>query len=207
MSAVSEGISDNFSFYLLAIANGCSAVGRVVGGYFADRTGPLNIMTPATVIAGVMTYVWPFATGIGGNIGVAIVYGYVPLSHETEALTLTPFAFCFWSRSASSGVYVSLLAAPVVRMGKTHDVGVRVGMSMTLVALGAVAGPPISGAINDATGGFKFVGIYAGTQGCFAFPALACLILSIFSGSAVMLACAFMIATRISILGGLWGKV
>ena len=64
---------------------------------------------------------------------------------------------------ASSGVYVSLLAAPTVRMGRTEDVGVRVGMSMTLIALGAVAGPPISGAINAATGGFKFTGVYAGT--------------------------------------------
>ena len=68
-------------------------------------------------------------------------------------------------RRASSGVYVCLLAAPIVRMGNTHDVGVRVGMSMTLIALGAVAGPPISGAINAATGGFKFTGIYAGKLG------------------------------------------
>ncbi len=74
---MSEGISDDFAFYLLAIANGCSAIGRVVGGYFADRTGPLNIMTPATILAGVLTYIWPFATSVGGNIGIAIVYGYV----------------------------------------------------------------------------------------------------------------------------------
>ena len=62
----------------------------------------------------------------------------------------------------ASGVYVSLLAAPVVRMGNTQDVGVRVGMSMTIIAVGAVAGPPISGAINAATGGYKYTGIYAG---------------------------------------------
>ena len=37
----------------------------------------MNIMTPATFLAGIMTYVWPFATSVGGNIGVAIVYGYV----------------------------------------------------------------------------------------------------------------------------------
>ena len=78
VSAMSEGISADFSFYLLAIANACSAVGRVVGGLAADRTGPLNVMTPATVIAGIMTYIWPFATSVGGNIAVAIVYGYVP---------------------------------------------------------------------------------------------------------------------------------
>ncbi|KAI0807869.1 MFS general substrate transporter [Fomes fomentarius] len=163
VSAASEGISENFSFYLVSIANACSAVGRVVGGIVADRTGPINVMLPATLLAGIMTYIWPFATSIGGNIVVAIFYG------------------------CSSGVYVSLLVAPVVRMGDTHDVGVRVGMSMTLIALGSVVGPPISGAINAATGNFKFTGVYAGT--------------------AVMVACGFMFLTRYIILGKLWGKV
>jgi hypothetical protein len=37
-----------------------------------------------------------------------------------------------------------------------------VGMSMTICASGALAGPPISGAINGATRGFKVVGYYAG---------------------------------------------
>jgi hypothetical protein len=58
---------------------------------------------------------------------------------------------------------VSLLPAPVMAMGGTHDVGRRVGTVLTVVALGALAGPPISGAINTATGGFKATGYYAGT--------------------------------------------
>ena len=57
-----------------------------------------------------------------------------------------------------------MIAAPIVRMGRTEDVGVRIGMNFTVIALGAVAGPPISGAINTATGGFEFTGIYAGTR-------------------------------------------
>ncbi len=40
-------------------------------------TGPLNVMTPATLLAGIMTYIWPFASSTGGNIAVAVVYGYV----------------------------------------------------------------------------------------------------------------------------------
>jgi len=35
---------------------------------------------------------------------------------------------------------------------------------MSILALGALAGPPISGAINAATGGFKVVGYYAGQR-------------------------------------------
>nr|VWP00649.1 MFS domain-containing protein [Ganoderma boninense] len=138
VNAVSIGISEDLAFYLLSIANACSAVGRVVGGLLADRAGPLNVMTPATLLAGVMTYVWPFANSAGGNVAVAVVYG------------------------ASSGVFVSLLSTPIVRMGRMEDVGVRIGMCFTVMALSAVAGPPISGAINAATGGFKFTGIYAG---------------------------------------------
>ena len=56
-----------------------------------------------------------------------------------------------------------MLSSPLVRMGRMEDVGVRIGMCFTVMALSAVAGPPISGAINAATGGFKFTGIYAGT--------------------------------------------
>lgn len=47
-------------------------------------------------------------------------------------------------------------------MGSVNDIGRRTGMCMTILALGALAGPPISGAINTATGGFKAVGYFAG---------------------------------------------
>ena len=47
-------------------------------------------------------------------------------------------------------------------MGETGDIGRRTGMLTTILAFGALAGPPISGAINTSTGGFKMVGVYAG---------------------------------------------
>ena len=61
-----------------------------------------------------------------------------------------------------SGAFVGLLAAPMIALGDTDDIGRRTGMYMTVLAAGAVAGPPISGAINVATGGYEIVGIYAG---------------------------------------------
>lgn len=48
-------------------------------------------------------------------------------------------------------------------LGDTSDVGRRIGMFMSILALGALAGPPISGAINTATGGFVAVGWFAGS--------------------------------------------
>ncbi|KAI0636526.1 MFS general substrate transporter [Trametes polyzona] len=162
VSASQKGVDAKFSFYLVAISNACSAIGRIAGGLLADRVGAITMMAPATFIAGVLTYIWPFVNTAGGNIAIAIIYG------------------------TASSVYVTLLAAPVVHMGKTEDVGVRVGMSMTVVAMSAVAGPPISGAIIAATGTYTYTGIYAGTT--------------------IMVACCFLLATRISILGGIWGK-
>lgn len=57
---------------------------------------------------------------------------------------------------------MSTLASPLIAMGGTHDVGLRLGMFFTVLAFGALAGPPISGAINQSTGNFKAVGYYAG---------------------------------------------
>jgi MFS transporter, MCT family, solute carrier family 16 (monocarboxylic acid transporters), member 10 len=39
VSAVSFGISENFAFYLVAIANAASAVGRLSAGVLADKAG------------------------------------------------------------------------------------------------------------------------------------------------------------------------
>lgn len=138
-SAVTAGVDPDFSFYLVAIANACSGLGRVGGGFVADKLGAMNVLIPSTLISGVLTYAWPFATTEGGLIAIAIIYGI------------------------ASGVYVSLLAAPVMGMGSPHDVGIRIGCGWTILAIGALAGPPISGAIFTATGGFKAVGYYAGS--------------------------------------------
>jgi MFS transporter, MCT family, solute carrier family 16 (monocarboxylic acid transporters), member 10 len=50
----------------------------------------------------------------------------------------------------------------MIHMGANGDVGRRLGMFTTIVAIGALTGPPISGAINNGTNGFEAVGIYAG---------------------------------------------
>ena len=57
-----------------------------------------------------MTYVWPFATGIGGNMSVAIVYGYVLLLREAEALALMLFASGLLARRR---VYTSPSSPPL----------------------------------------------------------------------------------------------
>ena len=164
ISAVSVGQSPDFTFYLVSIANASSGIGRFAGGALSDRFGALNVMIPSTLAAAVLTYAWPFAKTRGQFVAVAVIYGMF------------------------SGVYVSLLTVPIMAMGDAHNVGIMIGVSMTILAMGAIAGPPISGAINDATGGFKSVGYYA--------------------GSMVILSVIFIIIARQVRLGGkLFGKV
>jgi hypothetical protein len=47
-------------------------------------------------------------------------------------------------------------------MGDMSDVGRRTGTLFSILAISALAGPPISGAIASATGNYKAVGYYAG---------------------------------------------
>lgn len=103
-------------------------------------TGPLNVMIPFTLFAAAFTYAWPFADSVGSLIPVTIIYG-----------------FC-------SGMYVSLMTNPIMNLGGEGDVGRRIGMYMSILAIGALVGPPCSGLIQVSSGGFEMVGIFAGER-------------------------------------------
>lgn len=138
LSATEVGISPEFTFYLVSIANAGSGLGRISSGILADKFGVLTVIGPLTLLCAVVTYIWPFVTTKETFIAIGIVYG-----------------FC-------SGAFISLIAVPVIMMGDMHDSGRRVGSYFTCLALGAVLGPPISGAIAQGADGFKAVGCYAG---------------------------------------------
>ena len=76
--------------------------------------------------------------------------------------TSRPELFLTNIRRFCIGTYNSLLTLPIISMGVSGDVGRRIGMFMSITAIGALVGPPISGTINSITGGYKWVGTYAG---------------------------------------------
>lgn len=135
-----RGVDNSLTLYLVSIANASSIIGRLSAGYLADKIGTINVMAPFTLITGVLTIVWPFVHGNAAYIFIAISYG------------------------AASGSFISLLTVPIAAFGDTSDVGRRTGLYQSILALGAIAGPPISGAIADATGDYKDVGLFAGVS-------------------------------------------
>ncbi|KAI0306270.1 MFS general substrate transporter [Multifurca ochricompacta] len=162
-SAPSQDVPEHLSFYLVSIANAGSAVGRLTSGILADRVGAINVMVPATFLAGVLTILWPHLRGTGALVTLALLYG------------------------ASSGAFVGLIGVPMMALGDSTDIGRRTGMYFTILSFGALAGPPISGAINHATAGYTAVGIYAGVS--------------------VVIAVVLLVITRYFALGGWRGKV
>ena len=63
----------------------------------------------------------------------------------------------------SHAVWVATFQLPLYDLGDIEDVGRRAGMIMTITSFGSVAGPPISGALIQATGGFAATGYFAGS--------------------------------------------
>ncbi|KAJ3566848.1 hypothetical protein NP233_g6742 [Leucocoprinus birnbaumii] len=162
VSAIAAGISPEFSFYLVSLANAGSGVGRIVTGLMADRYGAINFMVPMTIGVAIMTFAWPYAQTKGSLTVVAILYGF------------------------ASSACVTAFTMPLYSMGVIEDVGRRIGTVMVFAALGSIAGPPISGAINASTGGIKAVSYYA--------------------GSIMLLAVILLLVTRHLSLKKLWGK-
>jgi hypothetical protein len=94
VSATFVGVDADFSFYLISIANAASGFGRLFAGVIADRLGlwlrllllfdvgtynlsigAINVTVPCTLLAGIMTYVWPFITTKASFVVIALFYG------------------------------------------------------------------------------------------------------------------------------------
>ncbi|KAF5382811.1 hypothetical protein D9757_007269 [Collybiopsis confluens] len=143
ISAITHEVSPEYSFYLVAIANASSAIGRIVAGLTADKIGAINFIAPTTLLTGIITFAWPFATSGRSLTAIAVLYGF------------------------TSGTVVSGFIIPAFLLGDISEIGQRTGMIMTVGAIGGLFGTPIGGAINKRSGGFEQVGYFAGQSTLF----------------------------------------
>ncbi|KDQ09190.1 hypothetical protein BOTBODRAFT_37275 [Botryobasidium botryosum FD-172 SS1] len=139
VAGVAIGLDPKFTFYLVPIANAGSFFGRLIAGVLSDRFGPYNMLILFGVVAAITTFVWPYCFTKGSLIVLVIFNG------------------------TAAGAFVSLSPAPIALLD-TANLGQRTGMMFTIMAIGALVGPPISGAIHQSVGGFKDSAAYAGSM-------------------------------------------
>ncbi|GAC93191.1 monocarboxylate transporter [Pseudozyma hubeiensis SY62] len=109
--------------YYLPILNAASSFGRVLPGFVADKVGRINTILPHLAVSGVLIFIFPLCTNLGGLVVFSILYGF------------------------TSGCYVSLIPACSSQLGSTSTVGTRNGMMFFLMSFGGLFGLPIAGAI------------------------------------------------------------
>ena len=101
--AIQEHITDtNLGFYMLPILNAASVFGRIIPNFFADKIGPLNILIPCSLAAGILAFCWIRIKEKARLIVFATLYGFF------------------------SGTYVSLPPTALVQLSPTlRVVGTR----------------------------------------------------------------------------------
>ncbi|GES66005.1 MFS transporter [Aspergillus terreus] len=131
---------EDFAQYTLAIANAGSLVGRIVPGWISDTIGQFNTMCIVTSLSGILVLAFwlplEFHTSLAGIIVFALLFGFV------------------------SGGFVSLGPPCVVSLAedRVDEIGVQLGGFCLAIALGALTGLPIEGAIKDREGN-RFTGL------------------------------------------------
>jgi len=102
LSGQAAGLSPNFTFCLISVANCSSLIGRLSSGILADRYGALNTLIPAVLISSLMSFAWPFVTSqVAPLVVVTIIYG------------------------CTTGTFTSLLPSTPARLGGISDAGRR----------------------------------------------------------------------------------
>lgn len=122
-------MSPNLAFYMLSILNASSIFGRVIPNFIADRTGPLNVIIPATLATCILGFAWVGIRSTAGLIVFCILYGFF------------------------SGSFVSIPPTIIVTLSPHMGVvGTRMGMCFALGGLGLLCGTPVAGQLIRQSG-------------------------------------------------------
>lgn len=146
--AAQAGVPLQLAQYTVTIANAGSMIGRVVPGFLSDRLGQFSMVYFVSTLSGVLVLAF-----------------WLPLDYHQSTAGIIIFALLF---GFASGGFVSLDPPCVVELakGKVEEIGVKLRGFCLAVALGALTGLPVEGAIRDQGGpGKGFVGLMIYTGG------------------------------------------
>jgi MFS family permease len=112
------------------ILNGVGCAARIIPPFFADRFGPLNVITPLCFCGVVISWTWLAVDNVPGFYVFTVFYGILLAAFQ-----------CIFPATISS-------ITP-----RPDMTGTRLGMALSLLSFAALTGPPIGGAIQGASGG------------------------------------------------------
>jgi len=136
------GVSETTSVYLLMVMNGVGIVGRLVPNLMADQlTGPLNLLIPLSCATAIVAYCWPAVHDITGLWIFAVFYGLFAAGIQS--------------------LFPATLSTLTTDLKK---IGVRMGMVLSIVAVAALIGSPIAGAlISTDDGEYLYAQMFMGS--------------------------------------------
>ncbi|KAF9258501.1 MFS general substrate transporter [Marasmius fiardii PR-910] len=140
-TAVTKGsISPQFGYFLIAVLNGTTGLGRVVANGVVRRFGAFNIIIPTLAISGAfLVGGWPVVDDKVGLVVLTVAYALCAAPHNALA-----------SRTIS-----------VFSTSDSGDVSLRIGLFNVFAAVAGLVGPPTAGEVYM-EGGMRALGGYAG---------------------------------------------
>ena len=165
--AISAGLSQEFSYNVIAILNAASVVGRTLPGFIADKVGRYNTMVAMLVLCMLCNLcIWLPATLLPS------------LATEEVRAFVIAYALIF---GLASGSNLSLIGPCIGQLCETKHYGRYFSTSYFFVSIATLIGIPIAGNLIDAArqsgqeglNGYwalvTFVGVgYAGSTACMA---------------------------------------
>ncbi|KAI9715540.1 MAG: hypothetical protein M1828_000792 [Chrysothrix sp. TS-e1954] len=132
------------SITLLIAMCAANIPGRLFPGLISDRCiGPLNTIFPASILAGLMIFLWIGVTNTTGLYMIACSYGFFAAGVQSM-YSATIYSFCYRDPTT---------------------LGQKTGLSLTIISFACLTGQPIGGRlIADGDGSFKPAQLFAG--GC-----------------------------------------
>lgn len=128
--AISLGVSETFSIYLIAILNAASSFGRIMPGFVADRIGHFNILVSSMFMSAIVCFCWKGVDNVAGLVVWSAAYGFVSgVSQGHSGVDMT------WSLTSPLKAVLSLQIACASLVATKETVGTAIGIVMASIAL------------------------------------------------------------------------
>lgn len=109
--AADQGISPDTGFYVLAVLNAASVLGRIAPAHCADGFGRFALLVPVAFLTGLSTLlVWPAAHSLWALVLYAVLYGLF------------------------SGAFNALIVPCIAQISDIREIGMRIGLLYSIIS-------------------------------------------------------------------------